>query len=170
MILEAIEKIIDSKFLLSIDLAKVLTVSETSCKVQSLTNDKVFFKCGLNAIVDNDTDELKIVPELGSVVVIGILKDNGKATIIQTSKVKSISFKYDQTLFKIDSSGTQIERQNENLKQVINDLQDEITKLCDALSATVVLPGYGTTPNTGVIANIKTAVLQTKTRINKILK
>jgi hypothetical protein len=168
MILEAIEKIIESKMKLVLDRAKVLSISETTCKVQSLTTNKVFFKCSLNAVIDNEDQELKIEPEVGSVVVIAVFDD---ATIIlQTSKVKSISFKYGETVFKVDGSGTQIERENENLKQVINDLQDEIGKLCDALSATVVLPGYGTTPNVGVISNIKTAVLQTKTRINKILK
>ncbi|WP_348814062.1 hypothetical protein [Flavobacterium maritimum] len=168
MIREAIEKIIESKITIVIDKAKVISVGETFCKVQSLTTKKIFFKCSLNAIIDNDAQELKIVPEVGSVIVVAILNDN--ATIIQTSKVKSISFKYGDTVFKVDESGTQIERESENLKQVINDLQDEIGKLCDALSATVVLPGYGTTPNTGIISNIKTAVLQTKTRINKILK
>lgn len=168
MILEAIEKIIDAKISLVVDKAKVLTVTGTTCKVQSLTSNKVFFKCSLNAVIDNDVQELKIEPEVGSIVMIGIL--NGQATIIQTSKVKSFSFKYGETVFKIDDSGTQIERQNENLKSVINDLQDEIGKLCDALNATIVLPGYGTTPNIPNITNIKNKVLQTKTRINKILK
>jgi hypothetical protein len=166
--LEAIDKIIDRKIKLVVDKAKVISVTETSCKVQSITSNKTFFKCSLNAIIDNDSSELKIVPDVGSIVVIGILND--QASIIQTSKVKSMSFKYEQTFFKVDQSGTQIERENENLKQVINDLQDEIGKLCDALSATVVLPGYGTTPNVGVITNIKTAIQQTKLRINKILK
>ncbi|MDP3679777.1 MAG: hypothetical protein Q8R22_02955 [Flavobacterium sp.] len=168
MILEAIEKIIDGKMKLAIDKAKVISVSESHCTIESLTTNKRFFKCGLNAIIDNDTNELKIEPEVGSVVVVAILND--KATIIQTSKVKSFSFKYGETVFKIDDSGTQIERQNENLKSVINDLQDEIGKLCDALNATIVLPGYGTTPNIANITAIKNTVLQTKTRINKILK
>ncbi len=168
MILEALEKIIDGKMKLTIARAKVLSVSETSCKVESESPKKVFFKCALNAIIDNDEQELKITPEVGSVVLIGIVND--QATIIQTSKVKSISFKYETTVFKVDSTGLEIVRESENLKQVINDLQDEITKLCDALSATVVLPGYGTTPNTGIITTIKNAVILTKTRINKILK
>lgn len=168
MILEAIEKIIDGKMLLTIDKAKVLSVTGTTCKVKSLTSGKVFFKCSLNAVIDNDVQELKIEPEVDSIVIIGILKD--QATIIQTSKVKSFSFKYETTVFKVDGAGLEITRESENLKQVINDLQDEITKLCDALSATIVLPGYGTTPNTGTITTIKNAVLQTKTRINKILK
>jgi hypothetical protein len=168
MILEAIERIIEGKMTLAIDKAKVLTVTGTTCKVQSLTSNKVFFKCSLNAVIDNDDQELKIEPEVGSIVMIGIL--NGQATILQTSKVKSFSFKYGETIFKVDGSGTQIERQNENLKSVINDLQDEIGKLCDALSATIVLPGYGTTPSIANITSIKNTVLQTKTRINKILK
>jgi len=166
--LEALEKIIDGRIKLVIDQAKVISVKDTSCSVKSLTNDKTFFKCSLNAIVDNDDQELKIVPDVGSVVIIGILND--QAIIIQTSKVKSFSFKYTDTVFKIDDAGVQMERENENLKTVINDLQNEIGKLCDALSATIVLPGYGTTPNTAVIGQIKTAVEQTKTRINKILK
>lgn len=168
MILEAIEKIILSKAPVIVYEATVISLSESTCKIKVLTTNKIFFKCSFNAILDNDNQELKIVPEVGSVVVVAILNDN--AVIIQTSKVKSISFKYAETLFKVDETGTQIERQNENLKSVINDLQDEIGKLCDALSATIVSPGYGTTPNVGIISNIKTAVLQTKTRINKILK
>lgn len=168
MILEAIEKIIENKIKLQIDKAKVLSISDTSCKVQSLTTGKIYFKCSLKAVIDNDDQELKIEPEVNSVVVIAIFKN--QATIIQTSKVKSFSFKYGTTLFKTDNTGVQIERESENLKQVINDLQDQISNLCDALSATIVLPGYGTTPVIPTITAIKTAVNATKTRINKILK
>ena len=167
--LEAIDKLIERKLDYVIDKAKVLTVGPTTCKVQSLTTSKIYFKCSLNAVIDNDEQELKIEPEVGSIVLIGIL--NGQASvIIQTSKVKSITYKIGETVFTIDVDGTHIERQSENLKTVINDLQDEIGKLCDALSATVVSPGYGTTPNVPIINNIKAAIIQTKTRINKILK
>ena len=166
--LEAIDKLIDRKLDYVIDKAKVLTVGPTTCKVQSLNTGKTYFKCSLNAVIDNDEQELKIEPEVGSIVLIGIL--NGQASVIQTSKVKSITYKIGETVFTIDTDGTHIERESENLKTVINDLQDEIGKLCDALSATVVSPGYGTTPNVPVINNIKAAVIQTKNRINKILK
>ena len=166
--MEALEKLIKRMIPIAISEAKVLSVSETTCKVETLTTKKIFFKCALNAIIDNDDQELKIIPELGSVVVIAIFES--QATIIQTSKVKSISFKYETTVFKVDGTGLEITRESENLKQVINDLQDEITKLCDALNATVVLPGYGTNPNVTIITAIKTAVNQTKTRLNKILK
>lgn len=168
MILEAIEKIIDSKIPITVARAKVIKVNNNSCHVRTLTKIKDYFECSYNAVIDNDDNELKITPEEGSLVVIAIFES--QATIIQTSKVKSFSFKYGTTIFKTDDTGVQVERESENLKQVINDLQDQITKLCDALSATVVLPGYGTTPNVPNITNIKTAVLQTKTRLNKILQ
>ncbi|MDI5894401.1 hypothetical protein [Flavobacterium algoritolerans] len=168
MILEAIERIIEGKLPMTVARAKVIKLNATSCQVRTLTKITDYFQCSYNSIIDNDGQELKIEPEVGSVVVIAIF--DSAATIIQTSKVKSFSFKYGETVFKIDDSGTQIERQNENLKSVINDLQDEIGKLCDALNATIVLPGYGTTPNIPNITNIKNKVLQTKTRINKILK
>ena len=168
MILEAIEKIIDSKIKPTIDIAKVISVSGTSCKVESLTTKKVFFKCSLNAIIDNDDSELKITPEVNSVVTIAI--SNEKAIIIQVSKVKSFHYQTENLKFDMDDAGFLIERQDESLKQVINDLQDQVNSLCDVLNATVVLPGYGTTPNVGLIANIKTAITQIKLRTNKILK
>ncbi len=166
--LDAIQKIVDERLGIIIDNAKVISVSSTSCKVESLTTGKTFFKCGLNAIIDNDDQELKIEPEVGSVVLIGIIKN--QAFIIQTSKVKSIKFKYEQTSFLVDAEGFEIKRNGKSLKTALNTEHSLISNLCDAVSAIVVLPGYGTTPNVAVINQIKTNVQTNNDDINEILK
>lgn len=165
---ELIERIIKEQLTLSVDKAKVISVNETHCEVQSLSNDKTFFKCSLNAVLDNDVNEVKITPEVNSVVVIAVF--DRSAAIIQTSKVKSFSYRYKDNFFELTENGLELTRSGKNLKEAINELQDEITKLCDALSAVVVSPGYGVTPNVGTINSIKAKITENKNTINQLLK
>jgi len=153
MIRTIIEKIIDEKMLIQIDRAKVISVNGSSAKVKSLTTDKTFFKCSLNAILDNDDSELKIEPEVGSIVVIGIF--NMQAVILQTSKVKSLSYKYQETFFKLSKDGMELTRNGQSLKEILKTENTQLSALCDAVNAIVVLPGFGTTPNIPLITNIK---------------
>ena len=167
--MESLNKIIDSRIPIVIEVATVLSISQDTCKVKSLTTGKIHFKCALNAIFKNDSEFIKFEPEVDSNVIIGIA--NEKVFVIQVSKVKSFNFKYKEMVFSVDENGFTIENKGESFKTVINDLQDEIGKLCDALNAVVVLPGYGTTPNVALISQIKVNVVTAlKTRLNKILK
>jgi hypothetical protein len=168
MIRAAIEKIIDEKMLVQIDKAKVISVNGSVAKVQSLTTDKTFFKCSLNAVLDNDTSELTIVPEIGSIVIIGIF--NNQASILQTSKVKSLSYKYQDTFFKLSGDGMQLTRNGQSLKAILKTEHEQLSSLCDAVNAIVVLPGYGTGPNVPTVTNIKTEVETNKSKIDQLLQ
>ena len=168
MIRAAIEKIIDEKMLVQIDKAKVISVNGSVAKVQSLTTDKTFFKCSLNAVLDNDDSELRIEPEVGSVVIIGIF--NNQASILQTSKVKSLSYKYQDTFFKLSSDGMQLTRNGQSLKTILKTEHDQLSALCDAVNAIVVSPGYGTSPNVPIITNIKSQVETNKNNIDQLLQ
>lgn len=168
MIREIIEKIIDEKMLIQIDRAKVISVNGSVAKVQSLTSDKTFFKCSLNAVLDNDDSELKIEPEVGSVVVIGIF--NAQAAILQTSKVKSLSYKYQDTFFKLSEDGMQLTRNGKSLKTILTTEHEQLSALCDAVNAIVVLAGNGTGPNVPVITEIKNQVETNKNNIDQLLQ
>lgn len=168
MIREIIEKIINEKTLVQIDRAKVISVNGSVAKVKSLTTDKTFFKCSLNAIVDNDDSELKVEPEVGSTVVIGIF--NNQAAILQTSKVKSLSYKYQDTFFKLSEDGMKLTRNGQSLKEIIKAEHSQLSALCDAVNAIIVLPSYGTGPNVPTITNIKSHVENNKNKIDQLLQ
>lgn len=168
MIRAAIEKIIDEKMLVQIDKAKVISVNGSVAKVQSLTTDKTFFKCSLNAVLDNHNSELKIEPEIGSVVVIGIF--NNQASILQTSKVKSLSYKYQDTFFKLSEDGMELTRNGQSLKTILKTEHEQLSALCDVVNAIIVLPSYGTGPNVPTVTNIKTQVETNKNNIDQLLQ
>lgn len=168
MIREIIEKIIDEKMLVQIDRAKVISITGSVAKVQSLTTNKTFFKCSLNAVLDNDTDELKIVPEIGSTVIIGVF--NNQAAILQTSKAKSISYRYQNTFFELTDDGMELTRNGKSLKTILKNEHEQLSALCDAVNAIVVNSGYGTGANVPVVTNIKNQVETNSNDIDQLLK
>ena len=134
--MESLNKIIDSRIPIVVDRAIVLSVSGIDCKVKSETTGKVYFKCSFNAIIDNDSQQLKIEPEVGSVVIISIFKKT--ASIIQFSKVKSFNFKYKEMVFNVDENGFAIENKGENLGDLISKF---ITEIKTAVIVTPSGPG-----------------------------
>ncbi|RWX03359.1 hypothetical protein [Flavobacterium cerinum] len=149
---ELIEKIIKANLSIVIDRAKVLSVTETHCKAESLTNGSIYFKCALNAIQKNQDDELKATPVVNSEIVVGVLPD-GSAFVISMSRVEKLHYRQGKTEMTIDGNGFKITRDNENLFDGIKDLAAEVKKI-------VVI--YGNGPDVAAIDLVME-------RINKIL-
>lgn len=134
--MESLNKIIDSRIPVVIEVATVLSVSLDTCKVKSLTTGKIHFKCALNAIFKNDSEFIKFEPEVDSNVIIVIA--NEKAFVIQFSKVKSFTFKYKEMVFNVDENGFAIENKGENLGDLISKF---ITEIKTAVIVTPSGPG-----------------------------
>lgn len=151
---EIIEALIRENIPLTLDIGVVKKVSGDTCHVESLTTEKDFFKCRLNAIEKNVNEYLKFTPKVNSTVVFGIFKDTEKAIIISTSVIETFEYKVGDLVFKIDENGFVVKKANESLKSVLNDFIDEVNKI-------VVI--NGNTINVGKVTAIKQ-------RLNTILK
>lgn len=150
---------------LFLDQGTVTAVDGDTCTVDA--EGKEYQKCRINAVVKNGDDFLKLVPKIGSSVVIGVIPSNSNAVILSVSDVDTMEYVKGDTRLKVDAEGYTIERQEENLGQVTEDLLGEIGNLCDELSKVVV--SVGVTPNVPVIEAIKNRVLNgIKGRFKKI--
>ncbi len=151
-----------------LDRAKVIEVNGNKVHVRSLTTGKDYFKTSVGAVMETEEQHLSVYPAEKSVVVIGIYEKHNSAVILQVSKVSSIYFKIDNTEFKANQNGFEIQRDGKNLKDVLNDFQKGFGKLCDELSKVVV--SVGVTPNVPVITEIKQSIVQTnQSDLNSIL-
>lgn len=157
-----------NRFPVVIDTAKVIKIENDHCKVITIDDKKEFFDCSINAVIENKTDRLLIIPKVGSLVTIGIYQKNNKAVILSVSEVEKIEFRNEKSEFTFDSTGFQFSRDGENLKEVLNVFQDRFGKLCDELAKVVV--SIGVTPDVPVIMQIKNDIVNTnKQALNKIL-
>ena len=128
---EVIRKLIERHIPLTIDVAKIIAVKGDVAHVESITTEKDFFKCRINATEVNGSNLLKLTPKVGSNVIIGIFKDTEKAVVLSVSEVETISFQNETTHCEVDASGYKIERNGQNLKTVLNDYIDEVNKIKD---------------------------------------
>lgn len=106
-----------------------------------------------SAIADGDAI-IKYPAEKSEVLVGKIGNDENTLFVVAFSEVESISGNIGATTFIIDKEGYQLKRDNESLKQVLNDFIDEVNKI-------VVV--HGNTINVAATTAIKK-------RLNKILK
>lgn len=165
--MESLKKLLN-RFPLVIDTAKVLSIEGENCHVTTIDDKKEFFDCSINAIIENSTNKLLIIPKVGSLVTIGVYQKNNKAVILSVSEVEKIYFKNNEADFTFDSTGFQFNRDGENLKKVLNDFQDNFGKLCDELAKVVV--SIGVTPDVPAIQQIKNEIINSnKQALNKIL-
>lgn len=155
--------------MLVLDTAKVLAVTGNKCKVKSLTNSEVYFKCSVGSLLETDDSHLSVYPRLGSVVVIGIFDKENTAVILAVSEVEKVLYKQESTELEIDENGFKLNRNGKNLKEVLNEYQEQFGKLCDEVSKIVV--SIGVTPNVSAIKTIKNNIVNTnKNDLNTILK
>ena len=165
--MESLKQLLN-RFPLILDTAKVIKVENDYCQVITIDNKKEFFDCSFNAVVENKTDKLVIIPKVGSLVTIGIYQKNNKAVVLSVSEVEKIYFRNDKSEFTFDGSGFQFNRDGENLKEVLNGFQDGFGKLCDEVAKVVV--SIGVTPDVPAIMQIKNDIVNTnKQALNKIL-
>jgi hypothetical protein len=113
---------------LSIDKGRVYELNGDTCKVKSLTGTRDYLRCSLTSKVENSMEVLKVIPKIGSVVTVGILKDNA-TIILQTSEVEAVEYTIGTTRLLINKQGYILERDGENLSKCLSDLIDEINKI-----------------------------------------
>lgn len=147
---DLIREIIKREIPLTLDIAKVIALKGDVCHVESLTTEKDFFKCRLNAIETNDNDKLKLTPSKGSTVVIGIFPNTEKAVVLNVSEVDQVEFVKGNTKFTINESGYDINRNGKNLNVVLNKVLDAIVsqnektqQLIAKVQSIVVIQGVG---------------------------
>lgn len=113
---------------LSIDKGRVYELNGDTCKVKSLTGTRDYLCCSLTSKVENSMEVLKVTPKIGSVVTVGILKDNAEV-LLQTSEVEAVEYTTGTTRLLINKQGYILERDGENLSKCLSDLIDEINKI-----------------------------------------
>lgn len=165
---ELIEALIKQNIPLTLDVGIVKKVHNDVCHVESLTTEKDFFKCRLNAIEKNDNEYLKFTPKENSTVVFGIFKDTEKAVIISTSEVEKLEYKVGASFFKIDKNGFQIIRDNVNLKDVVKAGLENQNKVNEVLQKVVV--SIGSSPDVPKLIEIKEDTESVIQNLFKILK
>lgn len=162
---EIIKELIEKQIPVFIDVAKVNAIENDVCDVTSLTTEKDFFKCRLNAIETNTDNKLVLKPEVGSTVVIGVFKGTEKAVILKFSKVAELNYVQDSTKFKIDANGFEIEREGLNLQNILKQIAINQNKLNQELQKVVV--AIGVTPDVAILNLIKQ---DNEQRINDLIK
>lgn len=160
---EIIRQLIKREIPLVIDVATVKKLKDNVCHVQSLTSEKDFFKCRLNAIETNQGNRFKLTPIEGSTVVIGVFPNNEKAVILAVSEVLKLEYVKDDLEFIIDGTENKVSIKNEttSLKTLMKDLATIIKKLKVFTPA-----GPSGTPLPTTI----TAVEQFETNVTALLK
>lgn len=162
---EIIKELIEKQIPVFIDVAKVTAIENDVCDVTSLTTDKDFFNCRLNAIETNTDNKLILKPEVGSTVVIGVFKGTEKAVILKFSKVAELNYVQDSTKFKIDANGFEIEREGLNLQSILKQIAINQNKLNQELQKVVV--AIGVTPD---VASLNLIKQDNEQRINDLIK
>ncbi len=122
----------------------------------------------LSAVIASG-DKIVTYPKEDSWVLVSMIENMGNQLFVSLcSEAQEISGEIESTHFTINAQGFKINREDENLKLVFNDLIAEFGKLCDELSKVVV--SVGVTPNVAVINTIKQqATIDIKERLNTIL-
>lgn len=148
--------------------AKVISVDKLKKTVQVCDVHGIEYPARLSAVVA-DGDKVVMFPKADTwVLVSGIENQENILFVSAFSEVEEIEGKIGKTEYTINGSGYKINRDGENLKEVLNDYIAEFGKLCDELAKVVV--SIGVSPNVPVIQEIKTkATVEIKQRFNKIL-
>ena len=109
----------------------------------------------LNAVSGDFKNQFIVFPKIGSeVLVLEIENAPSETAIVKWTDVEKVELQIEEFEFKTDKDGLNISNQGENLKQVINDMIDELNK---------ILVIQGNTIN-------RAAMNAIKERFNKILK
>jgi hypothetical protein len=119
-----------------------------------------------NVLLGNGSQYRK--PAVGSDCLVGLIENQEAATfLIDAEQLEEMVFISGDTSCTIKESGIILKNGDESFKEVLNDLETEVGKLCDELSKVVVMIGTG--PNVVAIQAIKTKITgNIKNRTNQI--
>lgn len=143
-------------------IAKSVDWEKKTMTATGLVDDLDFFDVNLGV------GHLYRKPKLGTRCLIGIVNNNSAdAFMIDCDEVVEMIIKSGQSVQTIKESGFIIKKGDESLKEVLNDLINEINKLNDEVAKVVV--SIGVTPNVPVLEQIKEETISVKARLNTIL-
>ncbi len=169
-------------------IATVTKVDKETKTIEVLDTDGFdFYDVRLTSVIDDNNKVVQFPKEETTVLVSRIGSNDNTLFVSALSEVESIEGTIEDTFFHIDKEGYTFEKGEDDvllnisndgyliqkgdvrLKDVINEIQNQVASLCDEVNKIVV--SVGVTPNIGAITAIKTAVTTTlNTEIDKILK
>ncbi len=106
-------------------------------------------------------------PKPGTICLLGVIQNNEALTyLIDADEVEEYHLITDKTLFKQALNGFVMKRNTESLKELLQDLMNEVNKLNKELQKVSV--SIGVTPNVVKLKEIETAVSQINERTNQL--
>lgn len=150
--------------------AKVTEVDKTKgfCTVEA--DGLEYADVRLASVLNERESFVYVFPKLGSSVLVSPIEEDLNNLYVEAySEVEEFYLKVDTTEMNVNADGILIKRENENLRNILDDWQKEFGKLCDEVNKIVV--SIGVTPNVAAITLIKTEVTTTiNNRLKKVLK
>lgn len=114
-----------------------------------------FFDVRLKASIDTSENFITVVPKIGSTILLTMVaNDLNTLFVSMINEPEIIEGAIGTTTFKVSDEGYELNRGDENLKEVLNDYIDELNKI-------IVVNG------TSINVTATTAI---KTRLNQLLK
>lgn len=68
-------------------------------------------------------------PKIGSLATIGIINNSAACFLIDAEEIEEFEWSCDGSVYNISTEGFKVQRADENLKDVLNDLIDEVNKI-----------------------------------------
>lgn len=160
---EALHRFVKDRQVLSTFPAQVKAVNETDYTCDVVDSDELeIYDVRLRATVDGVETGAILVPKVGSwVIVANVGNSEGEYVVIASSELTKVVLQVGTANMEIAADGIQIERNAQNLKEVLNILLDAIK----AITVTCASPGMPST----IPVNFA-AFDAVKTQINQILK
>lgn len=141
----------------------VKTVESESCSVE-LKSGLVISDVKLKATINGETNYLKLVPKLGSsVVLIGLTEGLGNMAIIKVDEVEKLEYQQDGLELLVDSTDKKVSIKNDSCSLV-----EAITDLTTLLKQLKVFTSVG--PSGTPLPDTITALEQFETKIKSLLK
>lgn len=109
-----------------------------SIAVRDSMTDVLYHDVALRSVVNQDKQKVVLVPDIGSLVTVGLV--NERVVLIQCSKVKVVKGQIGSTKFEISADGIQIERNGVDLKEVLCGLLDGLTTSFMAIQGVIGVP------------------------------
>ncbi|WP_394749479.1 hypothetical protein [Spongiimicrobium salis] len=126
---EVIEKIVEEKMVMAVQLGRVTELFEDHCTVTADYDDREFFEVPFNALLENGEERLVIRPEIDSKVAIGVLPNAQDAILLHISSAAGIVYRKGTMIAELDEKGLLLQRNDEDLKTVLGDYIDEVNKI-----------------------------------------
>lgn len=111
----------------------------------------------LNAVINTLESQFTVYPKIGSIVVLGRLKDSDNMFVVRTTEVDKVTIKINGLLFEMTDGKFKIKNNGANLKAILNTAFD---RLNNAIITTPSGPGQFSPADKLVFQDLKTKTNQ----------